>query len=85
MPDPGHGRILFAGEMDELFRSAQHGGIPSCTGRSDHGMSGRYATIDQLKNVVASDDTRPYLLNEFAHAMGNAMGDLGQASLPHGT
>ena len=46
------------------------------TGRSDHGMSGRYATVDQLKNVVASDDTRPYLLNEFAHAMGNAMGNL---------
>lgn len=46
------------------------------TGRSAHGLSGRYATIDELKNVVASDDRRPYLLNEFAHAMGNAMGNL---------
>jgi beta-galactosidase/beta-glucuronidase len=46
------------------------------TGRSAHGLSGRYATIDELRNVVASDDGRPYLLNEFAHAMGNAMGNL---------
>lgn len=36
----------------------------------------RYLSIDELKQVVEDDDDRPFLLNEFAHAMGNALGNL---------
>lgn len=36
----------------------------------------RYLSLEELEAVAASDDPRPYLLNEYAHAMGNAMGNL---------
>ncbi|MEN8115634.1 MAG: glycoside hydrolase family 2 TIM barrel-domain containing protein [Bacteroidota bacterium] len=37
---------------------------------------GRYHSIKQLEQVAAIDDDRPFLFNEYAHAMGNAMGNL---------
>ena len=36
----------------------------------------RYAAVPALQSVLKSKDHRPYLLNEFAHAMGNGMGSL---------
>ena len=36
----------------------------------------RYLTIEDLEITGQSDLDRPYLLNEYAHAMGNALGNL---------
>lgn len=36
----------------------------------------RYASVPALSKVLKSNDHRPYLLNEFAHSMGNGMGSL---------
>ena len=36
----------------------------------------RYASVSALPKVLKSKDSRPYLLNEFAHSMGNGMGSL---------
>ena len=46
------------------------------TKRGQYALSGRYASVPELQSVLKSSDHRPYLLNEFAHAMGNAMGSL---------
>jgi beta-galactosidase len=35
----------------------------------------RYLTVEQVEEVAEDDDPRPYILNEFAHAMGNALGN----------
>lgn len=35
-----------------------------------------YATIDWMKEYIASDYTKPYILCEYAHAMGNSVGNL---------
>lgn len=35
----------------------------------------RYIPIPKLEAIAADDDPRPFLLNEFAHAMGNATGN----------
>ena len=37
---------------------------------------GRYLEVFDLYKYEYSDDTRPFILNEYAHAMGNAMGNL---------
>ncbi|MCY1721834.1 DUF4981 domain-containing protein [Prolixibacteraceae bacterium Z1-6] len=37
---------------------------------------GRYLEVSDLYKYQFSDDTRPFILNEYAHAMGNAMGNL---------
>jgi beta-galactosidase/beta-glucuronidase len=37
---------------------------------------GRYLEVFNLYQYAYSDDTRPFILNEYAHAMGNAMGNL---------
>ncbi len=37
---------------------------------------GRYQTVDDMIYLGKSDLDKPYLLNEFAHAMGNAVGNL---------
>jgi beta-galactosidase len=37
---------------------------------------GRYLTISELEYIAKWDDPRPFLLNEFAHASGNAVGNL---------
>jgi len=37
---------------------------------------GRYLTIPELEYIAKWDDPRPFLLNEFAHASGNALGNL---------
>ncbi|OXU14306.1 glycoside hydrolase family 2 TIM barrel-domain containing protein [Sedimentisphaera salicampi] len=36
----------------------------------------RYRSLEELKKIALNGDSRPFLLNEFAHAMGNAMGSL---------
>ena len=36
----------------------------------------RYLSIQNLEKYVSYKDKRPYLLNEYAHAMGNALGNL---------
>lgn len=46
------------------------------TKKNQYALSGRYASVPELQAVLESDDSRPYLLNEFAHAMGNGMGSL---------
>lgn len=46
------------------------------TDRQPHGTSGRYARVRDMKYIASASDSRPYLLNEFAHAMGNGMGNL---------
>ena len=46
------------------------------TDRQPHGTSGRYARVRDMKYIASAPDSRPYLLNEFAHAMGNGMGNL---------
>lgn len=46
------------------------------TNKGRNAVSSRYPSVSQLKSVLESADTRPYLLNEFAHAMGNGMGNL---------
>lgn len=46
------------------------------TKRGQYALSGRYASVSELQAVLKSNDHRPYLLNEFAHAMGNGMGNL---------
>ena len=46
------------------------------TDRQPHGTSGRYARVRDMKYIASVADSRPYLLNEFAHAMGNGMGNL---------
>lgn len=46
------------------------------TKRGRYALSGRYASVPELQTVIKSSDQRPYLLNEFAHAMGNALGNL---------
>ena len=46
------------------------------TDRQPHGISGRYARVRDMKYIASVSDSRPYLLNEFAHAMGNGMGNL---------
>jgi len=38
--------------------------------------AGRYHSVKDLGKVANSGETRPFLVNEFAHAMGNAMGNL---------
>jgi beta-galactosidase len=38
--------------------------------------AGRYHSVDDLEHVANSGEPRPFLLNEYAHAMGNAMGNL---------
>ena len=38
--------------------------------------AGRYHSVDDLEYVANSGEPRPFLLNEYAHAMGNAMGNL---------
>jgi len=38
--------------------------------------AGRYHSIKDLEIVANSGEPRPFLLNEYAHAMGNAMGNL---------
>lgn len=35
-----------------------------------------YPTLDQMKQLVAGDTTRPLILCEYAHSMGNVSGDL---------
>ncbi len=40
------------------------------------GGQGRYHSLKQLEEQANSGDDRPFLLNEYAHAMGNAMGNL---------
>jgi len=37
---------------------------------------GRYLEVADLYKYQFSDDPRPFILNEYAHAMGNAMGNL---------
>ncbi len=37
---------------------------------------GRYLEVTDLYKYEYSDDKRPFILNEYAHAMGNAMGNL---------
>lgn len=37
---------------------------------------GRYLTIPELEYIAKWDDPRPFLLNEFAHSSGNALGNL---------
>ncbi|MFR9634050.1 MAG: glycoside hydrolase family 2 TIM barrel-domain containing protein [Rikenellaceae bacterium] len=37
---------------------------------------GRYQDVTDLDRIAECGDTRPYLLNEFSHAMGNGMGNL---------
>lgn len=37
---------------------------------------GRYLEVFNLYQYAYSDDQRPFILNEYAHAMGNAMGNL---------
>ncbi|NQU53404.1 MAG: DUF4981 domain-containing protein, partial [Bacteroidetes bacterium] len=37
---------------------------------------GRYLEVTDLYKYQYSDDQRPFILNEYAHAMGNAMGNL---------
>lgn len=39
-------------------------------------VSGRYNTMRDIEIIAASDDPRPYMINEYAHAMGNGMGNL---------
>ena len=46
------------------------------TKKNQYALSGRYASVPELQSVLKSNDHRPYLLNEFAHSMGNAMGSL---------
>jgi beta-galactosidase len=36
----------------------------------------RYLDVDELYKYEGSGDSRPFILNEYAHAMGNAMGNL---------
>ncbi len=38
--------------------------------------SGRYVMVSDLDLIAESKDTRPYLLNEFCHSMGNGLGNL---------
>ncbi len=38
--------------------------------------AGRYHSVSDLEDVANSGESRPFLLNEYAHAMGNAMGNL---------
>jgi len=38
--------------------------------------AGRYHSVYDLEHVAHWGDPRPFLLNEYAHAMGNAMGNL---------
>ncbi len=47
--------------------------IPETIGGND---PSRYLMVDELASVGRSDDPRPYLLNEYAHAMGNSVGNL---------
>ena len=35
-----------------------------------------YSTIDEIKNYAENDDKRPLIMCEYAHAMGNAVGNL---------
>ncbi len=37
---------------------------------------GRYIDVTDLDRIAQMKDSRPYMLNEFAHAMGNGMGNL---------
>ena len=37
---------------------------------------GRYLEVTDLYKYEYADDSRPFILNEYAHAMGNAMGNL---------
>ncbi len=39
-------------------------------------MQGRYLEVFDLYKYAYADDPRPFILNEYAHAMGNAMGNL---------
>ncbi|AQQ09033.1 Beta-galactosidase [Sedimentisphaera cyanobacteriorum] len=36
----------------------------------------RYRSLEELRKIALNGDSRPFLLNEFAHAMGNSMGNL---------
>lgn len=36
----------------------------------------RYKSVDDMEMIGQSDESRPYLLNEYAHSMGNALGNL---------
>lgn len=50
------------------------GGGISKNGRPNEG--GRYLTLEDIGIIAESDDPRPYIINEYAHAMGNGMGNL---------
>ncbi len=41
-------------------------------------MWGRYLTLGELQGYVDSRDPRPLILNEYCHAMGNALGNLAE-------
>lgn len=45
-------------------------------GGSPNGGYSRYLSVANLAKMAQHDDPRPYLLNEYAHAMGNALGNL---------
>ena len=39
-------------------------------------VSGRYHSADQISILAEAEDPRPIMINEYAHAMGNGMGNL---------
>lgn len=45
-------------------------------GGTARGGYSRYLSVESLKKMAEHTDPRPYLLNEYAHAMGNALGNL---------
>ena len=47
-------------------------------GKSGNRQHARYLTLNELRAQAESNEPRPLLLNEYAHAMGNALGNLPQ-------
>lgn len=53
---------------DILGGGISHNGKPN--------FSGRYNTMEDIELIANYDDPRPYIINEYSHAMGNGMGNL---------
>lgn len=76
---------LLAKKMDPTrFTHYHSSALPVCSDVLGGGLyhdgkkvkENRYCTVDDLELIAHDPDTRPFLLNEYSHAMGNGMGNL---------
>lgn len=76
---------LLAKKMDPTrFTHYHSSALPVCSDVLGGGLyhdgkkvkENRYCTVADLELIVRDPDTRPFLLNEYSHAMGNGMGNL---------